>query len=237
MAGNSRIKTGIPGLDKLLNGGIPNGNIVLVSGGCGTGKTNFALHFIKEGLKNGEKCLYVTTEEQPERIKKAARTFWKDIEKVNIDIKHIFPSKQNLKEEFSRAFGTGVVLRNELKEAKYDRIVIDSISTFTSFLEKKGDVRLGIHTIFEMLRATGATCLVTAELQEGGEAFSRDGISEFIADGVILLYFTGVAGEEARSLQIRKMRLTGHEKGFAPFDLSDKGITINIEDIQGVLMK
>ncbi|MCK5063410.1 MAG: AAA family ATPase, partial [Candidatus Aenigmarchaeota archaeon] len=68
----NRVKTGVPGMDKLMEGGIPEGSVVLLSGGAGCGKTTFSCQFIMEGLNNGENCLYITLEESPEDIKKDA---------------------------------------------------------------------------------------------------------------------------------------------------------------------
>ncbi|MEM5830349.1 MAG: ATPase domain-containing protein [Candidatus Aenigmatarchaeota archaeon] len=60
-----RVKTGIPGLDDLLNGGIPERNVVLLSGGPGTGKTIFAQQFLWNGLQMEENGVYVALEEHP----------------------------------------------------------------------------------------------------------------------------------------------------------------------------
>ena len=61
---DKRITTGIDGLDGLLMGGFPQGSITLVSGTPGTGKTIVCFQYIDEGLKNGEKCLYLTSDEK-----------------------------------------------------------------------------------------------------------------------------------------------------------------------------
>ena len=63
-----RLSTGIPGLDKFLEGGFVKGSTVLLTGGAGTGKTIFCIQFLLEGLRKGERCLYITLEESPEDI-------------------------------------------------------------------------------------------------------------------------------------------------------------------------
>ena len=71
-----RTKTGIQGLDKALNGGIPEGNIVLISGGAGTGKSTFCLQFCVNGASLlGEKSLYISTEQNREELYKQANGF------------------------------------------------------------------------------------------------------------------------------------------------------------------
>lgn len=86
-----RVKTGIKGLDAMLNGGIPNRHHVLICGGPGTGKTMLGLEFLYHGAKAGEPGLFITLEELPSRIiDNAIATFpgWKDFNKL-IDQKAI----------------------------------------------------------------------------------------------------------------------------------------------------
>ena len=63
-----KIKTGIPGLDELLGGGIPKGRSVLLSGRCGTGKTVFGVQYLIEGIKIGEPGVLVTLEQNNEEL-------------------------------------------------------------------------------------------------------------------------------------------------------------------------
>ncbi|MEM3306135.1 MAG: ATPase domain-containing protein, partial [Saccharolobus sp.] len=71
----TRLSTGIPDFDKLVEGGIPQGFFVALTGEPGTGKTIFSLHFIARGLKDGDPCIYVTTEESRESIIRQASQF------------------------------------------------------------------------------------------------------------------------------------------------------------------
>ena len=77
MPETERVKFGVQGLDKALNGGIPKGNLVLISGGAGTGKTTFCLQFLVNGaLLFGEKGLLITTEQNQVELRKAAAGFF-----------------------------------------------------------------------------------------------------------------------------------------------------------------
>jgi len=69
-----RVKTGVPGLDRLIAGGFVKGSANLVSGGTGTGKTTFCVQFLLEGLRNNEPCVYLTMEEDPRDIKEDMRS-------------------------------------------------------------------------------------------------------------------------------------------------------------------
>src|SRR5659263_52205 len=68
LASTVKVSTGIPGLDKMLNGGILDDDVILISGTTGTGKTTFGLHFISNGLKLGENSLIISLEERPSKI-------------------------------------------------------------------------------------------------------------------------------------------------------------------------
>ncbi|RLI06664.1 KaiC domain-containing protein, partial [Candidatus Bathyarchaeota archaeon] len=70
-----RLSTGIPEVDKLVAGGIPEGFLVAITGEPGTGKTVFCMHFIAQGLRECDKCVYVTTEESRESILRQAEQF------------------------------------------------------------------------------------------------------------------------------------------------------------------
>ena len=65
MIKTERVPTGIQGLDQVIEGGLPKGRSFLVTGDPGTGKTIFALQFLMEGLKRGEKCIFVSADEGP----------------------------------------------------------------------------------------------------------------------------------------------------------------------------
>jgi len=74
------------------------------------------------------------------------------------------------------------------------------------------------------------TTLMTTELPEGGERLSADGVSEFIADGVILLHYLGIGSAENRSALIRKMRYTSHQKEIMLYDIIESGIILREEE-------
>src|SRR5512138_1012030 len=74
---NDRVGTGVPGLDEVLQGGFIRDRLYLVDGNPGSGKTTLALHFLREGVRLGERCLYVTlSETKDELIEGAASHDW-----------------------------------------------------------------------------------------------------------------------------------------------------------------
>jgi circadian clock protein KaiC len=242
-----RTKTGIQGLDKALQGGIPSGNIVLISGGAGTGKSTLCLQFAVNGAALfGEKALYISTEQNKEEMYRQAAGFnWRlgDLE-----------AKQLLKlVYFDITAGDSFLekIHALVQEFQPKRIVIDSLTTLTDSMlvsdvlddggfsmvkvaetvspiprsEKIISKKLLYH-LFKEIKGHNVTTLLTTELPEEHKQLSADGISEFIADGVLLLRAINVGGTFNRSLEIRKMRYTPMDSSISSYILSSEGIVI-----------
>src|SRR5579862_7664057 len=93
----ARCGSGCQGLDDIIGGGFPRGHFYLLEGEPGTGKTTLALQFIAEGIKNGEKVLYVTLSESAEELAAVAKTH-----SLNVDgssVLEVRPSEQDLTPE------------------------------------------------------------------------------------------------------------------------------------------
>jgi len=131
-----RIETGIEGLDDLIDGGFPEGSVSLISGGTGTGKTTFCNQFLMQGIENGQKCLYISTEEPVESIKDDAIVFDWDLRKHedegDLRMKYSEPSENQ--------YLSGQV-KQLLHSGDFDRVVLDSMSVFTTYWGDKFEVR------------------------------------------------------------------------------------------------
>ena len=122
---DNRITTGINGLDELLNGGYPKGNITLISGTPGTGKTIVCFQYIDSGIKKGDKCLYFSSDQPTNNLLKESKKFGFDFQK-SIDeglLKFLFLDidKQNIHK----------IIEEEIKTGNYNRVVLDSLSPLT----------------------------------------------------------------------------------------------------------
>ena len=240
-----RTKFNIQGLDKALGGGIPDGNIVLISGGAGTGKSTLSLQFLINGARVfGEKGIYVSTEQNEAELQKQAEKYgWdlKDLQQKNL-IKIAY---------FDITSGDNFLQNLDLliKEFNPKRLVVDSLTTLTDAmiiggLGDKNSFSLVqvvetvspiprteqiisktiLYKLLKELKNYKLTTILTSELAEEVKALSADGVSEFIADGVIVLHFLGVGSSEFRSMQIRKLRYSWHEKELLSYDISSQGI-------------
>lgn len=80
-----RVKTGIPGFDELVEGGLPKGFNVLLAGAPGTGKTIFGLQYLYNGAKSGENGIYVSLDSSEKRLKEQALQFGWDFDGLKKD--------------------------------------------------------------------------------------------------------------------------------------------------------
>ena len=236
-----RVSTGIPGLDRLIGGGLVKGSTILVSGGPGVGKSIFCYQYINHGLENGESCLFVSFESSPDKIRNEAGDFGWDFAKHEktgkLAIMHIDPT-QLAEIDLSKYRDVTATIIHDIKthalKMKVTRIVVDPISVFNMFLEGKAQIRRRIYEMIKNLSETKATLLMSDERPEGEQV--GHGAESFVADGLLHLYYTGIGGEEGRHLEIRKLRRTKHQIGYFPFDISGNGLSVKKEGIS-VLMK
>ncbi|UCD03203.1 MAG: hypothetical protein JSV63_01030 [Candidatus Aenigmatarchaeota archaeon] len=197
-----RVKSGVPGFDDLIQGGFPKNFVVLVSGSPGTGKTIFGLHFLNEGLKNGEKCAYITYSQAPKDIMDQAAEFGWDM--TGVKFLELKP------EEFEEA----------LTGKQFDRIVLDSLSSIAVM------TRNSLGRFIMKTKGMGCTTILVSELAKESVWLSRDTISEFLTDGVIHLKSVEAAGEVKNLLKVEKMRSTGIERKSNIYNITSKGFEV-----------
>lgn len=222
-----RISTGIPGLDELIEGGFVKGSTTLITGGTGTGKTTFCGQFLWEGLNKGEPGVYITLEEDIEDIKEDLKRFGFNFE--------IFEKSGTFKMIYQNPFEISDIsstVLDAINSVNAKRVVIDPISLIGLYIKDPAAMRKRFFEMIRLLKKTGVTSLITSEIldneigERGGGSLSRDGVSEFVTDGVIVLNLFGVGGGITRSILIRKMRRTKHGTDVYPIEITNKGIAI-----------
>jgi len=214
-----RATSGIPGLDDLIEGGLPENFIILVSGPSGTGKTTFCMQFLTEGVKQGEKGIYIGLGEDIEIIQKSMSHFGMDLEKCAEDDSLVFADipALNLDE-------VGTLLEAVSEEER--RLVIDPLSALV-FQYEDMELRQKIRELIEIIRTKNITALITTELPENSQGISRFGVEDFLADGIIVLYYFRERAKRYRGLEVRKMRGTDHSSDIHLYKISnDIGIQV-----------
>ncbi|MDH5806982.1 MAG: KaiC domain-containing protein [Candidatus Methanomethylicaceae archaeon] len=232
---SDRMDVGIPGMNEILNGGLPIRNVVLLSGGPGTGKSIFGQQFLYAGLKLDEAGVLVTLEEHPVQIR------------INMDRFGWEPKKFEQEGKFAiiDAFTSGIgesakreryvvkdpddipsfldVLKQAITDINAKRVVIDSISTL--YMTKPMMARSTIMLIKKVLAGLGCTGFLISQVSVTDRGFGGPGV-EHAADGIIRLDLDEYDGELKRSIIVWKMRGTSHSMRRHPFDITNKGIIV-----------
>jgi len=216
-----RVPTGIKGLDKLIEGGFIKNSVVLVTGDTGTGKTIFSSHFLYEGLKQGETCLYLTLEESPEEI-------IDDVINIGIDFRKYIKDKKLLIQTLTPNVITDIAdgVYKFIDKNKIDRVVIDTISILALQYENPFKIRNKLMGIVKTLKRTGTTSLLTSEISEKYGNVTRFGVEEFLVDGVIVLYYKKIDSQFARAITVWKMRGTNHSQKLHPYTITKNGVIV-----------
>ncbi len=229
--GVPRAKTGISGLDSVLNGGVPQGNFVLLTGACGTGKTTIALEMLVNGAKDGEPGIFITTTEPVERVIDNAGTF-AFFERALVGKKLHFVDSAELFEELHispdltdkdmEAFLKW--LTKTVKEKQAGRVVLDSLTGICQRMSKSEHIREFSDKLARTLSKAGVTTIATSETRPGEMSYSSFGVEEALADGIILLGNADSRGYLLRTLQVVKMRGTVHSRARYVIDLTSHGL-------------
>ena len=234
----NRIATGIKGFDKLIEGGLPQSSLTLVSGNPGTGKSIFCMQSAYNIASKGQPALYISFEQTEAIMQEQLSQFGNDTTKVKDKLKLLFLDPNN-----PEVMDT---ILKEAKKTKAEFIVIDSLASLTSGpsnqtpnysaqqimdsvipvpLDADNLARMKVKMILDTIRSTKATALLTSEIIKGQEGYSRDTLSEFLCDAIVMLHT--VEGEEGfRTLTIPKIRLTKQKQGIYSFEMTKKGINV-----------
>ncbi|MCJ7478595.1 MAG: AAA family ATPase [Candidatus Nanohaloarchaeota archaeon QJJ-7] len=221
-----RLETGVNGLDELLQGGIPHNNTVLLAGPAGSGKTTFALEYLYRGAtEHNQTGLYVSFEETKDELINNLPFDWDLQGLIDEEKLHFVKYDPYQYEDIID------LIRTNIKQEDVDRVVIDSITAISLYVENVKDVRKLLLDMNEELKKNDVTTIYTGEIKsDKPEEISRFGVEAFISDGVITLILGEQGAELTNQILIRKMRGTDHDKKIHPFEFKDDGLKVYAEE-------
>jgi circadian clock protein KaiC len=216
-----RISIGVPSLDQLLHGGIPQGHSILVAGPSGSGKTILGTAFLAEGVRQGEKGVAAYFEKGTSRLRNAALAAMVQagdvavIESRSLDL----TADELLHELLDKIHTTGAT-----------RVVLDSLSEVLLYLapEFRREFRLTVFRILSSLAKLNVTVLVTLGMEDRFTElrFSEADIS-FLTDGIIATRYVEMEGTLAKVISVVKLRGCSHSSALRTFRITDQGIQVD----------
>ncbi len=221
-----RLSTGIPELDKMMDGGILEGDSVLIAGPSGTGKSVLATQFISAGLRVGEAGIIVVFEERPAKYTRRAAGLGLNLQTAQdagrLEILYLRPLDLSVDETMQEVL-------DAVKRTGAKRLVIDSLVGFEMALAPgfRADFRESLYRMIAGLTGAGVTILSTVEVEDSFTAlpFSHYAIS-FLTDDIIRLRYVEIDGQLRKAIVIIKMRGGNHSKDIREYVISNKGVLV-----------
>jgi circadian clock protein KaiC len=220
---NERVSSGIPALDKMLEGkGYYRGSTVLISGTAGVGKTSIAAHFAEAACKRGERVLYFCFEESPNQLMRNMLSIGVDLE--------IWQKKGLLQFQATRPTFYGLemhlaVTHKAVNAFKPDIVILDPINTFVTS-DKEIEVKIMLMRIVDFLKANQITALFTTLTSNKSAIESSEvGLSSLI-DTWLMLRDIELSGERNRGIYVLKSRGMANSNQIREFILTGQGVEL-----------
>ena len=222
--------TGIAGLDEVLGGGVPAYRLYVVEGNPGSGKTTFALQFLLEGVRLGQRVLYVTLSETREELNDVALSHQWTLDGIDLleldslssrfqedaDYTVFHPSDVELEETVQR-------IRAEVERLNPDRVALDSVSELKILSQTSARYRREILGLKQFFAGRKCTVLVLDDCTTG----ENEQQLQSIAHGVFRLERQAREyGTTRRQIHVVKMRGVRFQDGWHDFVIKSGGLEL-----------
>ncbi len=248
-----RVPTGVPGLDRMLGGGLVAGRPYLVTGGTGSGKTLLGLTFLLEGLRRGEEVLLVAVDEPPNEIIENVQSFGWDLNAVktleanpgthaikrNVAVQEVrtmtdLKSMRDLSVETKKPSDAEDIsiqsiqlkLRSQMAGRPFRRVLVDSITSVRRFAVKSSvDPQAERTEIQSLLRFLSEAGATTLITATPSDP-AKLTAEEILTRGEVLLTRKWVGDRSVRQIKIVRMRGCAHDPERRPFVITPEGIVV-----------
>jgi len=233
-----RVKTGIPGLDEMLQGGLLPQTANLVEGAPGTGKTTLGMQFVYHGIVAcGEPGLILTFEEFPQQYYNDAASFGWDFRQLEREkkLRVVMTSPEVTIADLEQVGGR---IERLVQEIGAKRVLVDSLSHFEHLSEDSAHLRSIIFGFVNALKREGLTAVLTREnVALLGEAEETDDTLAFLVDSYTLLRYVEIESAIRKALLVLKMRGSNHDKGIRQFEITSRGVEVRapFEGREGIM--
>jgi circadian clock protein KaiC len=228
------VKSGVPGLDEQLCGGIDKGSSTLILGPAGTGKTILALQYVKAALQRGEKAAMFVFDEDIGILVRRAKAMNLDFEArrsagalvlSQVDAAELSPG------EFAHK------VRQAVDGKNVGTVVIDSLNGYRAAMPEENSLTLHIHELLLFLNRRGTSTFLTVG-QHGllGDLKTPVDVT-YLADTVVLLRFFEAGGRVRRAISVVKKRTGEHQDTIRELQITRDGLNVGepLREFQGVL--
>jgi circadian clock protein KaiC len=224
------VSTGIPGLDDVLNGGLPRGHLYLIEGDPGTGKTTVALQFLLEGLRLGEPGLYVTLSESKQELEGVAESHGWSL--ANLPIYEMAPLQDEIDPEaqYTIFHPSDVELSDTISSVlkqvdsiSPQRVVFDSLSELRMLARDSLRYRRQILALKRYFAGRKCTVMLLDDRTAAGDDLQL----QSIAHGVLMMQsLERDFGIKRRRLEVRKLRGSKFREGFHDYSIETGQVVV-----------
>ncbi len=223
-------QTGVSGLDEILTGGYPSNRAHLIEGKPGSGKTTLGMQFLLQGVREGERCLYITLSETKRELRAVAQTHGWSLDEITIfelvppELSLDPKQQQTLLHASDLELGETVQMAiQEIERLKPQRIVFDSLSEIRLLSQSPLRYRRQVLALKHFFLLHDATVLMLDDLTSDQDDLNLHSISH----GVIRLENSaGQYGPERRRLRVIKMRGMRFDGGYHDYVLRKGGLVL-----------
>jgi len=233
-----RVKTGIKGLDEMLNGGFPARSVILLEGAPGTGKTTLGIQFIYNGITlYNEPGIIVTFEQFPHQLYRDAKNFGWDLRKLEEEdkLKVVLMDPKILYNSIQSPEG---IIEKWIKDMSAKRIMVDSLTHLQRLSANPEKLRQLEYSLFNAFKREELTAIVVGEQRNLLGALCTDQAgTAFLADGVIILRYVELESTIQKAIVVIKLRGSDHDKDIRKFSITSQGVVVEskFEGCEGII--